>query len=342
MENKLAAQDAPKQQRFSVAIREERIQQLINNTLGDPKRAARFTASISSVVATNPNLQKCEINTVISSALLGEALDLPPSPQLGYFYLVPFDEKEYNAQTKQRETVRSVATFILGYKGYIQLAIRSGLYTDIDSIDIREGEYLGKDPETGRPRFRFIEDDDKREKLPVIGYLAFLELKTGFKKVIYWPYAKMLAHADKYSKAFSASEYEVYKSGKTSPKDSWKYSSFWYQNFDGMALKTMLRQLISKYGIMSIELLNAFENDASYTDDSGSRNYPDGPKQTGEVIESIKNEAVAQTGSQSIPDEAKSATPAESAKDPKDSKAPVQGGLFEQPSEHKPAGGPGF
>ncbi len=326
---------APTQQKFSIAIREDRIQQLINNTLGDPKRAARFTASISSVVATNPALQKCEINTVIASALVGEALDLPPSPQLGYFYLVPFEEKEYNPQTKKRETVRSVATFILGYKGYIQLAIRSGLYTDIDAIEVREGEYLGKDSETGKPRFRFIEDDNAREDKPVIGYLAHLELKTGFKKVIYWPFAKMLAHADKYSKAFSAEEYGLFKAGKTDPKEAWKYSSFWYQNFDGMAQKTMIRQLISKYGIMSVELQTAFENDTSYTDDMGNRQYPDGNPTVDKVVENVKQDVVQQTASESIPPQVAQ------SEQPKEEVLQGQTTLFPDPTA-KPSNGPGF
>lgn len=139
---------------FSLVMQEDKIKQMINNTLGDPKRAGRFTASLTSVVATNPTLKECEAGTLISSALVGEALELPMSPQLGYFYMVPFDDRKNN---------RKVATFILGYKGYIQLAIRSGLYSDIDAMEVRQGEYLGKDPETGRPKFKFIEDDTERE-----------------------------------------------------------------------------------------------------------------------------------------------------------------------------------
>lgn len=293
MENQIITQE--RKEKFSIAIRNDAIQKLINNTLGDPKRASRFTASISSVVATNPGLQVCDVNTVITSALVGEALELPPSPQLGYFYMVPFEEKKWNPSTKQRELVRTVATFVLGYKGYIQLAIRSGLYSDIDSLELHEGEYLGKDPETGRPRFKFIEDDDAREKLPVIGYLAYLELKTGFKKVIYWPYSKMLGHADRYSAAFHADQFQLYKEGKTNKADEYKFSSFWYKDFDGMAKKTMLRQLISKWGIMSIELQQAFENDTAFTDENGNRIYPDNDKPTGEVVEEVKAEVKEKT-----------------------------------------------
>lgn len=284
--NQVATTEKPK---FSVAIRTDAIQTLITRTLGDPKRTARFTASISSVVATNPALQECDPNSVITSALVGEALELPPSPQLGYFYMVPFDNKNRG----------KLATFILGYKGYIQLAIRSGLYSDIDAMEVRQGEYLGKDPETGRPRFRFIEDDEQREQLPVVGYLAYLELKTGFKKVLYWPSAKMLTHADTYSKAFSAKAYQDFKNGKINKADEWKYSSFWYKQFDEMAKKTMLRQLISKFGIMSVEIQTAFENDNTFQDENGNRVYAD--KDPESVVETVKADSKIVTGNTQPP-----------------------------------------
>ena len=131
---------------------------------------------------------------------------------------------------------------------------------------------------------------DEREEAPTIGYYAMFELTNGFKKAIYWSKKQMMAHADKYSPAFSKNatqiktkygtykekvSFEDYEAGKYDPKDSWMYSSFWYKNFDGMAYKTMLRQLISKWGIMSIDLQNAFENDMTFTDDQGKVNYPD-------------------------------------------------------------------
>lgn len=115
--------------KFSVAIQTDAYQRLINNTLGDQDRARRFIASISSAVAINKDLQECDAGTVLSGALLGEALNLSPSPQLGQYYLVPFKDK----------TKGKVATFILGYKGYIQLAIRSGNYKKINVIENKRG-----------------------------------------------------------------------------------------------------------------------------------------------------------------------------------------------------------
>lgn len=268
-------------QRFSVAITTDAYKKLINNTLQDPARAQRFVASITSAVAVNPALQECTPPTIIAGALLGESLNLSPSPQLGQYYLVPFKTKVKGPDGKQLyqtdaagnkvldangkwiPVTESRAQFVLGYKGYIQLAIRSGQYQDIDVMDIREGEYAGKDPQTGKPRFRFIEDDEERERLPVIGYMAYFEYLNGFRKVLYWSREKMMAHADTYSSAFSAEAYRRIQAGEIPDQDMWKFSSFWYRNFDDMAKKTLLRQLISRWGIMSIEMQKGYVGDSN-------------------------------------------------------------------------------
>ena len=247
--------------KFSVAITTEGYQKLINNTLGDPARAKRFISAITSAVAVNKQLQDCDAGSILAGALLGESLNLSPSPQLRQYYLVPFNDKKTGIPKAQ---------FVIGYVGLIQLAIRSGYYKDITAMEIRQGEYLGKDPNTGRPRFRFIEDDDEREALPVVGYMASYEYINGFVKTLYWSKEKMLKHADKYSQAFSLNatrgkfpkvSYEDYLAGKYSKDDEWLYSSFWYKDFDGMAMKTMLRQLLTKWGILSIEMQNVIEKD---------------------------------------------------------------------------------
>lgn len=251
-------------QRFSVAITTKTYKSLINNTLGDPERAKRFVASITSAVAVNPALQECEAGTILAGALLGESLNLSPSPQLGQYYLVPFKAKaKYDRQGNLIQPEVTKAQFVLGYKGYIQLALRSGSYADLDVMEIKEGEYLGKDSATGNPRFQFIEDDDLRETLPVVGYMAYFEYLNGFRKVVYWTKTKMMNHADTYSPAYSAAAHRKIMDGEIADKDMWKYSSFWYKDFDGMAKKTLLRQLISKWGIMSTELQTAYANDAS-------------------------------------------------------------------------------
>lgn len=247
--NSLAQKARPK---FSVAIQSEAYKNLINNTLNDPKRASRFIANITSAVSVNPALQECDASTILSAGLLGEALNLTPSPQLGQFYLIPFDDKKRGCK---------VATFVIGYRGYVQLAIRSGQYRKINVLPIKEGELINFDPMTEEIEVNLIEDDDAREEAPTIGYYAMFEYTNGFRKAMYWSKKKMMAHADRYSKAFNKKSYEDLKAGKIPQSDMWKYSSFWYQDFDAQACKTMLRQLISKWGIMSVEMQKALEYD---------------------------------------------------------------------------------
>ena len=250
----------------------------INSVIG-AKNGQRFVTAIVSAVSVNPSLQQCTNKSIVSGALLGESLKLPPSPQLGYYYLVPFNDTKSGTK---------VAQFQLGYKGYIQLAIRSGQYKKLNVIAIKEGELEFFDPMNEEIKVNLMVDKwDEREKSPTIGYYAMFELTNGFRKSIYWSKKQMITHADKYSQAFSAGEttvktkygpkkkvsYEDYEAGNYPDQDAWMYSSFWYKNFDGMAFKTMLRQLISKWGIMSIDMQQAFENDMTFTDESGFVNY---------------------------------------------------------------------
>lgn len=255
--NQMVQQKMP----FSVAVNTPSMQKLIANALHDPARCARFTASIVSAVSVNQALQNCDRNTVISGALLGESLNLSPSPQLGQYYLVPFNNKKKGMQDAQ---------FVLGYKGYVQLALRSGQYKSINVEIVKQGEYKGRDPMTGDPRFQFLEDDNQWERLPVIGYMASFEYLNGFRKVLYWSKEKMKNHADQYSAAFSRKAYENLIAGNIPQDDMWKYSSFWYKDFDSMAKKTMLRQLISKWGIMSTDMQSAYESDSRVIEETES------------------------------------------------------------------------
>ena len=255
--NQMVQQKMP----FSVAVNTPSMQKLIANALHDPARCARFTASIVSAVSVNQALQNCDRNTVISGALLGESLNLSPSPQLGQYYLVPFNNKKKGIQDAQ---------FVLGYKGYVQLALRSGQYKSINVEIVKQGEYKGRDPMTGDPRFQFLEDDDEWERLPVNGYMASFEYLNGFRKVLYWSKEKMMNHADRYSATFSRKAYENLTAGNIPQGDMWKYSSFWYKDFDSMAKKTMLRQLISKWGIMSTDMQSAYESDSRVIEETES------------------------------------------------------------------------
>ena len=242
-------------QRFGITayLTQDAVKQQINNVIGG-KDGQRFISAIVSAVNTNPALQECTNQSILSGALLGESLKLSPSPQLGHYYLVPFNDKDKG----------KVAQFQLGYKGYIQLAIRSGQYKKLNVMAIKEGELEYFDPLNEDIKMNLMIDNwDAREEAQTIGYYAFFELVNGFRKAIYWSKAQMVAHALKYSPGY-----------KKDLDKGWKYT-FWSKDFDGMAYKTMLRQLISKWGVMSIELQNAFEADQAVINGDGSKDYVD-------------------------------------------------------------------
>ena len=259
--------NAPSQKlTISGYLSQEKIKTWINGMIGSEQEAQKFISSIISATSTTPALQACEPTTIVSSALLANALDLSLSPQLGLAYMVPFEDNKNG---------RTVATFILGYKGYIQLAIRSGKYRKINVVAVKEGEFVSYNPLTEDLQVNLIADDEERERAATVGYYAYFELVNGFQKSLYWSKKKMLLHADKYSKAFSLEakkgkqpkydrvSYADFEAGKVPEAEMWKYSSFWYKDFDGMAYKTMLRQLISKWGIMSIDMQEAFDRDGA-------------------------------------------------------------------------------
>jgi recombination protein RecT len=216
---------------FSVAIRSDAYKTLINNTLGDPKVAQRFIAEISTAVSNNPKLGDCDPATIISAGLNAQSMDLPLAPTLGQCYIIPYGNK---------------AQFQIGWKGLVQLAIRSGQYLTIGASEVREGEYLGRD-EFGEPLIKFNNNPDLTKS--IVGYMAYLKLVNGFTKKIYWSKEECEAHANKYSKAHTGQ----YSKGGENDK--------WAQDFDSMALKTVLKQLISKWGVMSVEMRKAIETD---------------------------------------------------------------------------------
>ena len=235
--------------KFSAILQTNAYQRSLHNALSDPKEIQKFTAAITSVVSTNPQIEECDASTILSAALCGHSLGLAPSPQLGQYYMVPFKDKKNN---------RTVATFVLGYKGYIQLAIRSGQYKKLNVLEIKEGELIDWDPLTENIKIKLISDETEREHAETIGYYAMFQYVNGFEKAIYWSKEKMKNHAVQYSPGYA---YDL-KNGK-------EYT-FWSKNFDAMAKKTLLRQLISKWGVMSIEMQNAFTADNAVVDNSGN------------------------------------------------------------------------
>ncbi|PGC67591.1 recombinase RecT [Bacillus safensis] len=184
------------------------------------KRAPQFTASILGLYNNEKTLQKAEPMSVISSAMVAATLDLPVDKNLGYAWIVPYKGK---------------AQFQLGYKGYIQLALRTGQYKFINCIPIREGELQKWNPLTEELDIDF----EKRQSDSVIGYAAYFELLNGFRKTSYWTKADVEKHKSKFSK-----------------------SDFgWGKDWDAMALKTVLKAILSKWGILSVEMQSALTED---------------------------------------------------------------------------------
>ena len=244
---------AKSQQKTSLTayLSNDAVKNQINSIVGG-KNGTRFISSIISAVNANASLQECTNASILSAALLGESLNLSPSPQLGQYYMVPF---------KDNKTGTKVAQFQLGYKGYIQLAIRSGQYKKLNVLAIKKGELIRFDPLNEDIEVNLISDENEREKAETIGYYAMFEYVNGFRKAMYWSKEKMKAHAIKYSQGYAA---DVKKGTK------W---TFWSKDFDGMAYKTMLRQIISKWGIMSIEMQTALDSDMAVINEDGTKDY---------------------------------------------------------------------
>lgn len=208
-------------QKFKGIINAPSVQEQFNNALKDG--ASLFIASLIDIYSNDKYLQKCQPQAVIMEALKAATLKLPINKSLGFAYIVPYGNDPQ---------------FQIGYKGYIQLAMRTGQYKYINADLVFEGELKKHDKLTGELDLSGEATSDK-----VIGYFAHIETVNGFKKTLYWSVEKVIAHAKRYSKSYS------------------NKSSAWQTNFDEMALKTMLRNLLSKYGVMSVEMMNAFTAD---------------------------------------------------------------------------------
>lgn len=210
----------------------EGMRKRFNDLLG--QRAPQFISSVVSLVNADANMQKAFYEapmTVIQSALKAASFDLPVDQNLGYAYIVPFNN--YKDGVKKME-----ASFVLGWKGMHQLAIRTGAYKTINVVDIREGELKSYNRLTEEIKIEFIEDEDERESRNIIGYVGYYKLVNGAEKTIYMTVKQIENHEKKFRKG----QYQ---------------SKGWRENFDAMARKTVYRRLIGKWGVMSIEYQNS-------------------------------------------------------------------------------------
>ena len=285
MANEVVAQ---KKQGIASFLSSDAVKSNIMNVVGE-KDAQRFISSVVSAVQTNPQLAECTNQSILSSALIGHSLKLPQSPQLQMFYLVPFKNKKKVKDENERivEVEVKEAAFQLSYRGYLQLAMRSGQYKKISACDIRDGELKSINPITEEYVFDAITDFEKRKQLPVIGYYAYFEMNNGFRKELYWSKDQMEAHASKYSASY-----------RTDKKKGWT-TSIWTTDFDSMALKTMIRQIVSKWGMMSVDMETAYQNDMAVQDENGNLfyidNVPDEPEKATDIFADIQAEEIKDT-----------------------------------------------
>lgn len=252
--------------KFSVAIKEEKMTKLINDTLGDKEVSRKFVAEITSVVANTPTLAKCTCSSIVAGALLAQSLNLPLAQSLGFAYLVPY-------KCRNGDTFEDRAQFQIGWKGIIQLAQRTNLYENIGVRQVHKGEWVGQD-EFGEDVFKFSHEFDSQ---PIVGYFAYFKLTNGFKKTLYWTVAQCEAHATRYSKAHTGNS----KGGEF---DNWT------KQFDQMAMKTVLKQLISKFGPMTTEITKVVEADQAVINENGKYDYVDNEKEDVVKPEAVQNE----------------------------------------------------
>lgn len=211
------------------------------------KRAPSFITSVLQIVASNALLSKADPHSVYHSAAVAATLDLPLNNNLGFAYIVPYN------QSYQEEGVwkkKQVAQFQLGYKGFKQLALRSGQFKGMNSTDVREGELKERNRLTGAITFEWVQDEAEREKLPVIGYLSYFELLNGYSQTFYMTIGDLRKHGKKYSQTF--------KSDK----------GLWVDDFDSMCLKTVTKLNLSKNAPLSVDMQKAITFDQAIINDS--------------------------------------------------------------------------
>ncbi len=238
-------------------LRTDKVTDWIKSKFSNENEIARFKSNIVAISNSNELLQKADPKTIMTACYQGVLLNLPMEKQFGYAYVVPYNTK-ITRIINGREVQEWInqAQFQMGYKGYIQLAQRSGQYLDMSVSDVRTGELVNYDRLKGTT-FNWIQNEDEREKLPIIGYVSYFKMVNGFEKTLYMTKEQMENHFMKYSKTYA------------------KNKSFYIASFDEMALKTVLTSLLRKWGIMSVELQQAYKSDQAVITTNDEKIYID-------------------------------------------------------------------
>lgn len=261
------------------------VKENIEGVLGK-ERALSLVSDVVACVQSTPTLAQCTNKSILNAALLAKSINLPLTPQLGYAWLVPYDSKK---EIDGRKQYVKEAQFQIGYKGYVQLALRSNNFKKLIATDVRKGEMLGYDPFEDHYNLKGIDDfekriakDDKGEWIvPIIGYYAKMELMNGLVKEMFMSAEDMKKHATTYSKSYKSD---------LEKRNSY---SFWSKNYDDMAKKTMLRQLLGKWGLLTPDLEKAFISDMAVIDEDGNPDYVDNkPEESEPVVNPFKEDIV--------------------------------------------------
>lgn len=211
------------------------------------KRAAPFITSVLQIVSSNNLLSKADPASVYQSAAVAAILDLPLNNNLGFAYIVPYNEKHKDSEGNWKTKV--VAQFQLGYKGFKQLALRSGQFLTIHATDVREGEITKYDRLSGEMEFAWIQNDAERELKKVVGYVSFFKLLNGYTQTFYMSTEKVFNHGKRYSQTFK------------------KDMGLWKDDFHSMAMKTVTKLNLSKNAPLSIEMQKAIVFDQAVVND---------------------------------------------------------------------------
>ena len=230
------------------------------------QKSGQFMASIVNVVSQSSQLQKCDPNSIVGAAYVAATYDLPVDSNLGFSAIVPYSTSVYDPVTRTKHKV-SRAQFQMMYKGFIQLAIRTGQYADMSCSEVYEDELVDYNPITGKciftDDFRKCSQRMNGESDKIIGYYARFDLCSGFSKGLFMSRQEVENHAKKYSQSY---RYDI---------NEGKSSSRWSTDFDVMAKKTVIKQLLSKWGILSIDMQRAITDDQKTFDENGEGAYGD-------------------------------------------------------------------
>lgn len=242
-----------------------------------------FIASILHIVNTDPQLSLCEPESLCNAAAMAARLRLPVNSNIQYAYIGACDG---NYMEGNKLVAGLVAQFQIGWRGYVQLANRTGEYTRINVTDVREGELVNNDRLSGDVEFAWMEEKERQLK-NTIGYVSFFRLKTGLEKMLYWPIDRILAHGAKYSSTFNAKD------------------KGWQREQDSMCRKTMIKKILSEYGPMSMEVALAVAADQAHimsVESDGKFAYPDNPTNEVPVSPKIARAAKANDAIQNLLD----------------------------------------